>query len=39
MPTNPKTLLSKISKNHRIRFGNDHNHLMLIIQKSAVLVN
>ena len=39
MPTNPKTLLSKISKKNRIRFGNDHNHLMLIIQKSAVLVN
>ena len=32
MPTKPKTLLSKISKEHR--FGNNHNHVMLIIQKS-----
>ena len=33
MPTAPKTLLSKISKEHRIRFNNNHNHVMLIIQK------
>ena len=35
MPAKSKTLLSKISKEHRIRLGNNHNHLMLIIQKSV----
>ena len=33
MPTKPKTLLPKISKEHRIRFGNNHSHIMLITQK------
>ena len=26
MPTKPQTLLTKISKEHRIRFENSHNH-------------
>ena len=39
MPTKPKTLLSKISKEQRIRFGNNHNHVMLIIQKSVLFLN
>ena len=34
MPTKPKTLLSKKSKEHR--FGNNYNHVMLIIQKSVL---
>ena len=38
MPTEPKALLSKISKEHKIRFGNNHNHAMLIIQKSVLLL-
>ena len=38
MPTKPKTLLSKISKEHKIRFGNNHNQVMLIIQKSVLLI-
>ena len=33
MTTKPKTLLSKISKEHR--FENNHNHVMLIIKKSV----
>ena len=33
MSTEPKTLLSKISKEHR--FDNNHNQIMLIIQKSV----
>ena len=37
MPIKAKTLLSKISKEHGIRFGNNHNHEMLIIQKSFLL--
>ena len=39
MTTKLKTLLSKISKEHRIRFGNNHNHVILIIQKSGLLLN
>ena len=39
MPTKPKALLSKISKEHRIWFMNNHNHVMLIIQKSFLLLN
>ena len=39
MPTKPKTFLPKTSKEHRIWFGNNHNHVMLIIQKSALLLN
>ena len=38
MPTKPKTLLSKISKEQNIRFGNNHNHVMLIIHKSVLLI-
>ena len=38
MSTRPKTFLSKISKEHRIRFGNNHNHVMLIIQKSVLFI-
>ena len=37
IPTKPKTLLSKISKEHRTRFGNNHDHIMLIIRKSVLL--
>ena len=37
--TKPKTLLLKISKEHRIRFENNHNHVMLLIQKSVLLLN
>ena len=37
--TKSKTLRSKISKEHRSRFGNNHNHVMLIIQKSVLLLN
>ena len=32
MTTKPKALLSKISKEQIIRFGNNNNHVMLIIQ-------
>ena len=39
MPIKIKALLSKISKEHGIRFGNNHNHEMLIIQKSVLLLN
>ena len=39
MPTKPKTPLSKISKEHRIRFGNNHNHVMLIFQNSVSLLH
>ena len=39
MPTKSKALLSKISKEHKIRFGNNHNHVMLIIEKSILLLN
>ena len=39
MLTKSKTLRSKISKEHRSRFGNNHNHVMLIIQKSVLLLN
>ena len=39
MPTKIKAFLSKISKEHGIRFGNNHNHEMLIIQKSVLLLN
>ena len=39
MPTMQKTLLSKILKVHRIRFGDNHNHVKLIIQKSVLLLN
>ena len=39
MPTKPKILLSKISKENRIKFGNNHNHVMLRIRKAAPLLN
>ena len=39
MPTKLKYLLLKISKEHRIKFGNNHNHDMVIIQKSVFLLN
>ena len=39
MSTKTKTLLSKISKEYRIRFRNNHNHVMLIIQKSVLWLN
>ena len=39
MPTKPKTLLSKISKEHGIRLKNNHNSAMLMIQKSVFLLN
>ena len=39
MPSKPKAVLSKISKQHRIKFGNDHNHVMVIIQKLVLLSN
>ena len=35
MPTKPKIILSKLSKEHR--FGNNHNHVVLIIQNSVHL--
>ena len=35
MPAESKNLLSKISKEHG--FGNNQNHVMLIIQKSVLL--
>ena len=34
-----KVPFSKRSKEHRIRFRNNHNHVMLIIQKSVFLLN
>ena len=37
MPT--KTLLSRISKEHRIRFRNNHNHVMMIIKKISPFIN
>ena len=39
IPVNPKTVLSNISKEYRIRFGNKHDHVMLITQKSVFLIN
>ena len=39
MITKQKTRSSKKSKEHRIRFGNNYNHVMLIIQKSVLLLN
>ena len=39
IPTMPKTLFTKISKEHRIRFKNNSNHVILIIQKSFLLLN
>ena len=39
MPSKPKAVLSKISKQHGIKFGNDHNHVMVIIQKLVLLSN
>ena len=39
MPTKPITLLPKISKEHKIRFGNNHNYEMLIIKKSVLSLN
>ena len=39
MPTKPKTLLLKMLNERRIRFGNKHNHVVLIIQKSVLLLN
>ena len=38
MPIKTKTILSKKSKEHGIRFGNNHNKEMLIIQKSFKLI-
>ena len=38
MPKKSKSLLSKISKEHGVRFGNNHNHAMLIIEKSILLL-
>ena len=38
IPIKLKTLLSKISKEHRIRFGNNCNRVMMIIQKSVFLL-
>ena len=37
MPAKAKTILSKKSKEHGIRFGSNHNKEMLIIQKSFLL--
>ena len=34
MPTKTKTLLLKISKEHEIRFGNNHNYEIIKIEKS-----
>ena len=39
MPTKQKTLLLKISKAYKIRFGNNDNHVMRINQKSVLLLN
>ena len=39
MPTKQNALLSKISIEHIIRAGDNHNHLMLIIQKLVVFLN
>ena len=39
MTTRPKTLFPKISKEQRNRFENNNNHVMLIIQKSGLLLN
>ena len=33
MSTKPKTIFSKVCKEHRIRSENKHNHVILIIQK------
>ena len=37
--TRTKTLLPKISKEHGIRFRNNHNYEMVIIQKLVLLLN
>ena len=39
MLTEAKTLLLKRSKEHKNRFGNNHNHEMLIIKKLVFLLN
>ena len=39
MLTKPKALSLKTSKEHRIWFGINHNHVMLVIQKSVLLFN
>ena len=39
MPTKLKIILPKISKEHIIRFEDNHNHVMLINQKSVLLLN
>ena len=39
MPVKTKVLLSGIAKKHRIRFGNNHNHVIVIIQESVHLLN
>ena len=39
MHTKPKYLLSKISKEDKIRFGNNHNQVIQIIQESVLLLN
>ena len=39
MHAKPKSLFSKISKKGRITFGNNHNHVMIIFQKSVLLLN
>ena len=37
IPTKPKTLVSKITKEHRIGFGNSHSHVMLISKISPFI--
>ena len=39
MPVKTKILLSGILNEHRIRFGNNHNHVMVIIQEPIHLLN
>ena len=39
MPAKRKAFLSKISKENRIKFGNDHFHERLVIKKSFLLLN
>ena len=39
MPTKSKNILPKTLKEHRMKFGNNHNHVVLIIQKPILLLN
>ena len=39
MSAKPKAFLSKISKENRIKFGNNHIHERLVIKKSVLLLN